>query len=239
MDSEPLDRTARRYAPVALAVVLVAVVAFVTATSGLHVRELARAPRTPRAIPQTLPAQPTTTPLAGPTATPGSLPAGVTSLVRVLVVLACLGVLALLVLLAVRIVRHTARLRRERFPAGQVTPTTPDGSEPTVLAAAVTAGLVELADDSDPRGAVINAWVRLERAAEQLGAIRAPSDTPADLATRLLAEHAVPVDVLARLAGLYRAARYSPHPVDDAMRVEALEAFGAVQDALRQPVPSG
>jgi hypothetical protein len=239
MESEPLDRTARRYAPVALAVVLVAVVAFVTATSGLHVRELARAPRTPRAMPQTLPAQPTATPLAGPTATPGPVPAVVTSLLPVLVVLACLGAIALLVMLAVRIVRHSARLRRDRFPAGEAMPATPGRSGPTVLDAAVTAGLVELADDSDPRGAVINAWVRLERAAEQLGAIRAPADTPADLATRLLSEHAVPADVLARLAGLYRAARYSPHPVDDAMRVEALEAFGAVQDALRQPVPSG
>lgn len=238
MDTEPLDRALRRYAPVALAVALLAVVAFVTATSGLHVRAVTRPPGTPPNVSQTLPALPTATPLAGPPTTPGPVPAGVTSVLRVLFVLACLAVVALLVMLAVRLARRTARTRAGRFPAGEAMPAAPSRAVPEVFDAAVAAGLVELADDSDPRGAVINAWVRLEQAAGHAGAARAPADTPADLATRLLAEHAVPADVLARLAGLYRAARYSPHPVDDRMRVEALEALGAVQDALRQPVPS-
>lgn len=238
MDSEPLDRTLRRYAPVALAVALFAVVAFVTATSRLHVRSIPRAPGTPPNVSQTLPAQPSAPPLAGLPTTPGPVPAGVTSLLRVLFVLVCLVVVALLLLLAVRIARRSGRLRSGRFPAGAPMPATPSRAVPAVLDAAVAAGLVELADESDPRGAVINAWVRLERAAEHVGAVRGPSDTPADLASRLLADHAVPAEVLTRLAGFYRAARYSPRPVDDRMRVEALEALRGVQDALRQPVPS-
>jgi len=238
MDSEPLDRAVRRYAPVALAVVLLAVVAFVTATSGLHVRAVPRAPGTPPTVSQTLPALPTATPITGPPTTPGPVPAGVTSVLRLLFVLACAAVFALLLMLAVRLARRSALTRRGRFSAGEAMPATPSRAVPEALDAAVAAGLVELADDSDPRGAVINAWVRLEQAAEHVGAARAPSDTPADLATRLLAEHAVPAEVLARLAGLYRAARYSPHPVDDRMRVEALAALVEVQDALRQPVPS-
>lgn len=239
MDSEPLDRTVRRYASVALAVALIAVVAFVTATTGLHVRAIPRAPGPAPTVSQTLPPQPTAPPLTGPPTTPGPVPAGVTSLLRVLFVLLCVAVIALLLLLVVRMARRSARVRRGRFPAGAALPATCSPAVPAVLEAAVAAGLVELADDSDPRGAVINAWVRLERVAEQAGAVRAPSDTPADLATRLLADHAVPADVLNRLTGLYRAARYSPHPVDDRMRVEALDALRGVQDALRQRVPSG
>jgi len=238
MHSESLNRAVRRYAPVALAVALLAGVAFVTATSGLHVRAVTRPPRTPPSVSQTLPALPMATPMAGPPTTPGPVPAGVTSVLRVLFVVACLAVVALLVMLAVRLARRTARTRTRRFPAGEAMPAAPSGAVPEALNVAVAAGLVELADDSDPRGAVINAWVRLERAAEHVGAARAPADTSADLAARLLAEHEVPPDVLGRLAGLYRAARYSPHPGDDRMRVEALEALGAVQDALRQPVPS-
>lgn len=239
MDSEPLVRNVGRYAPVALAVALIALVAFVTSTSGLHVRSISRAPGTPPSVSRTLPAQPTTPPLALPSTTPRPVPAGVTSLLRVVLVLACLAAVALLLVLAIGIARRSVRIRHPRLPAGAAMPATSSSDGPTVLDAAVAAGLVELADDSNPRGAVINAWVRLERAAEQVGAARAPSDTPADLASRLLAHQAVPVEVLDRLAGLYRAARYSPRPVDDRMRVEALEALRAVQDALRQPVSSG
>ncbi len=237
MDSEPLDRTVRRYAPVALAVALIAVVAFVTATSGLRVRTIPHAPGAPRNVSGTVPAEPTATPFAGPSTTPGPVPAGVTSLLRVLFVLACVAVVALLLVLAVRVARRSARLRRARFSTGAATPAAPGTAGPVVLEAAVAAAIVELADDSDPRGAVITAWVRLERAAGSVGADRSPSHTPADLVTRLLAGRAVPAVVLDRLAGLYRQARYSPHPVDDRMRAEALEALRAVQDALRQPVP--
>jgi hypothetical protein len=237
MDSEPLDR-ARRYAPVALAVAMLVVVTLVTATSRLHVRAVAREPGTRTVVAPTIPPGPTTTPRAGPPTTPGPVPAGVTSVLRVLVVVACIALVLLLALLVVRLVRRTTRLRSARFPAGETMPAVTGPALPEALDAAVTAGLVDLADDTDPRGAVINAWVGLERAAERVGAARSPSETPAELATRLLGEHAVPADVLARLAGLYRAARYSPHPVDDAMRAEAIEALGAVQDALRPSVSS-
>jgi len=239
MDSEPFARAARRYAPVALAVALLAVVAFVTATSRLHVRSIPRAAGTPPSAVQTLPAQPVATPISGPPTTPGPVPAGVTSVLRVVFVLACLAVAALLVLLAVRLARRSGWRRDRRFPDGSALPANPIRPVPQVLDVAVAAGLVELADESDPRGAVINSWVRLERVAEQVGAARAASDTPADLAARLLTEHAVPADVLDRLTALYRAARYSPHPVDDEMRVDALDALSAVQDALRSSVPAG
>jgi hypothetical protein len=237
MDSEPFDR-ARRYAPVALAVAMLVVVTLVTATSRLHVRAGTRGPGGPPGPAPTIQPGPTSTPMARPPMTPGPVPAGVTSLLRVLFVVACVVLVVLLALLVVRLVRRTGRLRRRPALAGEMSPTDPGRAVPAALDAAVTAGLVDLADDADPRGAVINAWLGLERAAEKAGATRAPSDTPTDLATRLLGEHAVPADVLERLAFLYRAARYSPRPVDDDMRAEAIAALLAVQDALRTAVPA-
>lgn len=237
MDSEPLARAARRYAPVAVAVALLALVAVVTATSGLRVHALSRAPGTPRSVSPTLPTQSTATPMAGLPPTPGPVP-DVSHVLRLLFVLACLAIGALLALIAVRLAHRSGWRRATTVPDGPALAANTSRPVPEVLDAAVAAGLAELADDSDPRGAVINAWVRLEQVAEQVGAVRAPSDTPADLATRLLAEHAVPTEVLDRLAALYRAARYSPRPVDDERRVAALDALGAVQAALRQPMPA-
>ena len=73
-----------------------------------------------------------------------------------------------------------------------------------------TAGLAELA-----RGPVdetiIACWVRLEDAVATAGVERLPSETPAELATRVLRELPVPEVATRRLLALYREARYSRH----------------------------
>src|SRR5262249_50549582 len=97
--------------------------------------------------------------------------------------------------------------------------------------AALTQGLAEL-DEGDPRQAVIACWVRLERAAEDAGVPRKSGDTSTDLVIRLLSGRSVNSAVLNDFAAVYRHARYSPHPVDDAMRDQAREALRLLRDQL-------
>ncbi|HEX6869635.1 MAG TPA: DUF4129 domain-containing protein [Micromonosporaceae bacterium] len=101
------------------------------------------------------------------------------------------------------------------------------------LADLVEAGLVDLDDgDEDPRRAIIACWVRLEQAAAAAGTPRDASDTSTDLVVRLLHQYAVSPAVLARLAEIYREARFAPHPVGTDMREQARAALRQVRDEL-------
>ena len=99
------------------------------------------------------------------------------------------------------------------------------------LAEAVEAGLAELA-----RGPVdetiIACWVRLEDAVATAGVERFPWETPAELATRVLRELAVPEVATRRLLALYREARYSRHELHEDARTEAAEALREIRAAL-------
>ncbi|MDR7279304.1 DUF4129 domain-containing protein [Catenuloplanes atrovinosus] len=107
------------------------------------------------------------------------------------------------------------------------------------MVAALDAGLQELATDRDPRGAVITCWVRLEQAAADAGTPRRPGDTPTELVSRLLREHAVDARVLAGFADVYREARYATHVVDERMRAQAVAALHRVRDDLTAPATGG
>lgn len=129
----------------------------------------------------------------------------------------------------------SVRRRERERPAG-----VPDDSGGDVpgstagrrLGEAVEAGLVDLDEAGDPRRAVIAAWLRLEQAAAAAGTRREPAESPAELAQRVLQAHDVTPVTLARLADLYRAARYSRHEVDGQMRVEARRALQRLQREL-------
>jgi hypothetical protein len=101
------------------------------------------------------------------------------------------------------------------------------------VAAAVDAGIADLSDaDRDSRRAVIGCWLRLEQAAAAAGTPRLPSDSPADHVLRLLSQHAISRSVLDRFAIVYRHARYSTDPVDDAMRQETVAALRQLRSEL-------
>ncbi|MFL6073990.1 MAG: DUF4129 domain-containing protein [Mycobacteriales bacterium] len=108
-------------------------------------------------------------------------------------------------------------------------------AEARILGSALDQARVDL-DESDPRGAVIACWLRLERAAATVGAPRELADTPAELVAKVLARHDVPAATLRTLAGLYEHARFSAHPVGEADRDRAREALRQVADALAERV---
>jgi Domain of unknown function (DUF4129) len=148
--------------------------------------------------------------------------------VRVVQVLCLALVVAVVALLLTIVVRGA--VRRVRLDADPVVrPPSADAHQEVM--AALTQGLAEL-DEGDPRQAVIACWVRLERAAQDAGVPRKPGDTPTDLVVRLLSGRSVNGAVLNDFAAVYRHARYSPHPVDDAMRDQARDAVRLLRDQL-------
>jgi hypothetical protein len=107
------------------------------------------------------------------------------------------------------------------------------------VVAALDAGLIDLSDtDLDPRRAVIACWVRLEQVAASAGTPRQPADSPTDLVTRLLAEHAVDAAALAGFAEVYREARYATHVVDERMRGQARGALERLRAELTAGTPA-
>ncbi|HEX6077123.1 MAG TPA: DUF4129 domain-containing protein [Micromonosporaceae bacterium] len=169
----------------------------------------------------------------------GGISRYVTVAVAIVLFLALLGVLLVLLWQVVQD-RVTVRRTGSADPNGS-------GSEAAIepVRAAVAAGLEELnLDGADPRAAVIACWLRLERAAAAVGTPRQPSDVPADLVARTLAEHDVSEPVLDRLARVYRQARYAPGEVGETMRDEARDALRQLDAELagtrrRQPAGAG
>jgi Domain of unknown function (DUF4129) len=99
------------------------------------------------------------------------------------------------------------------------------------LVSALDAGLRRI-DEGEAEDAVVACWVLLEHAVAEAGTRRQPSETPAELTERVLAEHRVTAATLRGLADLYREARYSPHRLGEPERERARSALERVRDEL-------
>lgn len=219
----------RRFWPVVLAAALLLIAAFGAATGSMPLRpaqfgDPEPLPTWDTGLPEReQPSHIEVTPFGPPQIIEAS-PAFV-RVVQVLCLLLVVGVVILLVTLMVR--GAVRRVGLDKDPV--VRPPQADAHEEVM--AALTRGLADL-DEGDPRQAVIACWVRLERAAEDAGIQRKPGDTPTDLVVRLLSGRSVNSSVLSDFATVYREARYSPHPVDTAMRDQARAALRLLRDEL-------
>jgi hypothetical protein len=79
---------------------------------------------------------------------------------------------------------------------------------------------------------VIACWVRLERAAAAAGVERVASETPAELAARVLGELHAPPLAVERLLVHYRTARFSDHPVGEDDRAVAVRSLEEIRAAI-------
>jgi hypothetical protein len=150
-------------------------------------------------------------------------------------------VLVVLIVGLVTVLSIMARgnLRRRRGNLDEVDDHPAPAGRTEDVVAALDAGLIDLSDtDLDPRRAVIACWVRLEQVAASAGTPRQPSDSPTDLVTRLLAEHAVDAAALAGFADVYREARYATHVVDERMRGQARAALERLRAELTAGTPA-
>ena len=90
-----------------------------------------------------------------------------------------------------------------------------------------------------PGNAIIQCWERFEAQAAAAGVSRQVWETSSEFTLRLLDLVAADDRAVSRLAGLYREARFSEHPMDEAHRAAALEALAVIHAGLRLPASRG
>ena len=104
-----------------------------------------------------------------------------------------------------------------------------DQDEHDALVAEVDAGIEDLRSIRDPRAAVIACYARMERFFRAEGLRRQPSDTPFEFIARALRARRVEGPSPMGLTRLFELAKFSDHPVDESMRVDALAALEDVR----------
>jgi Domain of unknown function (DUF4129) len=100
------------------------------------------------------------------------------------------------------------------------------------LSAAIERSLDELRGERDPRQAVIAAYAGMEHALAVHGVPRAPAEAPLEYLARVLVDLRVAAGSAHRLTDLFERAKFSDHPVDEAMKRDAIDALAAVRDDL-------
>jgi hypothetical protein len=118
------------------------------------------------------------------------------------------------------------------------------GADHATGVAALTAGVGAGARDAaaaaaaipaDPRAAVLAAYARMEAALASVGLARRPSDAPRQYLARIEAELGGGRRPVAHLTELFERARFSPHPVGEDARSEAIGALEALRTELEAP----
>ena len=118
------------------------------------------------------------------------------------------------------------RARRRRDAVIEPRATVAAGARDAAAAAAIPA---------DPRAAVLAAYARMETALASVGLARRPSDAPREYLARLEAGLGGGRAPAARLTELFERARFSPHPVGEDLREEAIGALETLRMQLEAP----
>jgi hypothetical protein len=116
------------------------------------------------------------------------------------------------------------RRRRRRLPK--------DWTIAETLAQVLDETLDDLRAETDPRRAVIAAYVRMERSLAAHGIPRRRFEAPHEYLGRVLAELSGGRLAATRLTALFERARFSPHAIDAAMKDDAIAAIESLQRDL-------
>lgn len=101
------------------------------------------------------------------------------------------------------------------------------------LTEAIAAGRRALADEGEAREAVIACYAAMENALSAQGNGRRAADTPEEFLRRVTGARLIPAEPAERLTDLFREARFSRHPIDEAKRGQAREALNVIAEHLR------
>jgi hypothetical protein len=96
------------------------------------------------------------------------------------------------------------------------------------------AAVADPASIADPRAAVVAAFARMEAELRRAGPGRRRGEGPIEFTERVAAARPALARPVRRLARAYAPARFSEHPIDAAMRSDALEALDAIQSGLTE-----
>lgn len=108
--------------------------------------------------------------------------------------------------------------------------------EPTVaeeVAASIGDVIDDLETETDARRAVIAAYARMEGVFARRGVERRASETPVEYLRRILLELTSRTEAVRRLTALFEQAKFSDHPIDDAMKQDAISALRTIRDDLQ------
>ena len=136
--------------------------------------------------------------------------------------------IALALLVALTAWSRHARRRPARPPGDQAR---------LALGASLAAGRAALAGPRDPRAAIIACYAAMERGFAAAGSAPAAADTPAEVLARATGAGLVRSGSAARMAGLFRRARYSSEPMTSADSAAAAVALDQMQADLRPARP--
>lgn len=167
---------------------------------------------------------------------PGSHPV-VTAVFVVLELALLAGALYVVVrLMAAAVPAVWRRVRWLRGPPRPAEVDFVDVDPPAALARAISreAGAQRrlLLESGSPRNAIVACWRRFEELAETAGLVRAPWETSSEFTLRVLDEAHADSAAVSRLAGLYREARFSTHPMGESSRAAAAAALDQVHQGL-------
>ena len=98
----------------------------------------------------------------------------------------------------------------------------------------VAAKRLELLETGEPRNAIVAAWLDLERAAGETGLPRNPAETSTEYTARVIGVWEVDPARIGDLAGLYREARFSMHPLDEGHRRRAIDDLAVLHADLER-----
>jgi Domain of unknown function (DUF4129) len=128
------------------------------------------------------------------------------------------------------------RRQQDRVPQpepDEAEPPTPATDDEAVVARrAVEAALEPLRDPTDPRGAVIAAYARMETVLAERELARRTPEAPREYLARVLGEGDMPENSLTTLTDMFEEARFSRHPIPESAPQRALGELEAARAAL-------
>lgn len=133
--------------------------------------------------------------------------------------------------------RRPDRPPPEEVPHGAPQAPTIEALAPEAVAQMIDDALLQLRDELDPRLAVRCAYASVAAGLGNHERARKPSETELEFVERHLRSLGAGGPALERLTDIFELARFSEHPVDDAMRQEAVVALGDLRQVLGE-VPS-
>jgi hypothetical protein len=144
------------------------------------------------------------------------------------------------ILLIVRFLRRLARpVGGPQAPRGlNAEADAPPEPDIPVLLRGVSAARELLTRFAEPSDAVVAAWLALEDAADRSGVHRRPSATPTEFTFAVLAATPAPPAATRELLDLYRAARFSTHPVTAADVKRAAGCLAAIAESFAAAAPA-
>jgi hypothetical protein len=101
------------------------------------------------------------------------------------------------------------------------------------FASSIGDAIDDLEAEPDARRAVIAAYARMETVLARNGLKRRPSETPVEYLRRILLGLTSRGDAVSRLTLLFEQAKFSRHPIDAAMKQDAIGALREIRDDLQ------